>query len=217
MKNTNRKMNKKNKLAAMLAAVMVATTVSSIGASAQTMPVSGASEKTAVCVSAAQQNNRPGKVGQRIRWDDENEKKDNSPDNPAARTRTIRVKNSGWYSIKNLKIYGRMASNLAEDGSLGPGKWVQLTDTTSMAGLGFSNFSIDIPTAYESFALSFDVVGGTDFPYSGVFWTDNDCTRLEEIQINISGTCRMADVKIMVGDKTVVDESNCSSHSEWNP
>ena len=34
MKNTNRKMNKKNKLAAMLAAIMVATTAASISASA---------------------------------------------------------------------------------------------------------------------------------------------------------------------------------------
>ena len=210
MKNTN----KTRKAAAFLAAVMAMTTAASISASAETVP---APAKTAVSVCAAQQNNIPGKVGQRIRWDDENEKKDNTPEDPAARTRTIRVKNSGWFSVKNLKIYGRMASNLAEDGSLGPGKWVQLTDTTSMAGLGFSNFSIDIPTAYESFALSFDVVGGTDFPYSGVFWTDNDCTRLDEIKINISGTCRMADVEIMVGDRTVVDESNCSSHSEWKP
>ena len=199
-----------------LTAAMIASTAAAV--SAET--VSAGTESTSISC-ALQDNRRTRKPkrrdGKRSRWDDEEKKKDNSPDDPAARTRTIYVKHSGWYSIKNLKIYGREASNLAADGSLGPGKWVQLNDKTSMAGLDLSNFSFDISTVYESFAFSFDVVGGTDFPYSGVFWTDNDCTRLQEIKINIDGTCRMADVKIMVGDRTVVNETNCSSHSEWKP
>ena len=56
MKNTNRKMNKKNKLAAMLAAVMVATTAASISASADNTTVSGSTVKasgTSVCAATA--------------------------------------------------------------------------------------------------------------------------------------------------------------------
>ena len=69
---------------------------------------------------------------------------------------------------------------------------------------------------YYAFAYSFDIVWGTDWPYSGIFYSNLDA-HPETIRIQLGGTCRMASINIMVDRRTVVDDSNCSSHSEWRP
>ena len=67
------------------------------------------------------------------------------------------------------------------------------------------------------FAYSFDVTWGTDHPYSGVFWTDDDNTDWDSIYIITFGTCRMVDIDIYMGDERVVHEDDCDAHSEWTP
>ncbi len=74
-----------------------------------------------------------------------------------------------------------------------------------------------IPGDYVQFAFSFDVTWGTDFPYSGVFWDRSSEHSWEKIYIRMEGAVRNAGVTIKVGNKTVVIESNCDSHSEWRP
>ena len=57
---------------------------------------------------------------------------------------------------------------------------------------------------------------GTDWPYSGIFYSNLDA-HPEAIRIDLGSTCRMATIRITVDGRTVVDDSNCSSHSEWRP
>lgn len=66
-----------------------------------------------------------------------------------------------------------------------------------------------------AFTFSFDIKAGTDYPYSGVFWTDIHNTDWDLIDIRLNGFCRTADIWIKEGDKVAVNEENCSSHSEW--
>ena len=81
--------------------------------------------------------------------------------------------------------------------------------------------SLDITMAgdYVSFAFSFDITWGTDFPYSGVFWNNDNIynTDWDDIDIFLNGICRAASVKITVGDEVAVFEKNCSAHKEWRP
>ncbi|MBP3270614.1 MAG: hypothetical protein J6M17_00115, partial [Ruminococcus sp.] len=78
-------------------------------------------------------------------------------------------------------------------------------------------YYITISGDYVNFAFSYDIVGGTDFPYSGVFWTRSHDTDWDRINIHLSGSCRMADVSIYIGEEKVVGVTNCGSHSEWKP
>ena len=116
-----------------------------------------------------------------------------------------------FYALKTSKLYGRRITGVAPDGSWILGPWEILFSKTSYDSELFS-----IMGTYCAFAYSFDIVWGTDWPYSGVFW-NNPETRVETIRIQTAGTCRMASIRITVDDKTVVNESNCSSHSEWTP
>ena len=67
------------------------------------------------------------------------------------------------------------------------------------------------------FAYSFDVESGTSYPFSRVFWSDVDDTDWPFIFINIGGSSKNVNVRIKMGDKVVVDEKGCASHSEWRP
>ena len=85
-----------------------------------------------------------------------------------------------------------------------------------MLGLGIAGFTMAFTNSAVSFAYSFDVSLGTDFPYSGVFWNKPD-RRVSDIDIELDGEVRTADITIKVDGTTVVNETNCSSHSEWTP
>ncbi|MBQ5316405.1 MAG: hypothetical protein J6I96_02520 [Oscillospiraceae bacterium] len=128
----------------------------------------------------------------------------------------IHVSNYGWYSAKSMKLYGRRATGVDSNGNFILGKWEQLHTTTSARGLG-GGYYITISGDYVNFAFSYDIVGGTDFPYSGVFWTRSHDTDWDRINIHLSGSCRMADVSIYIGEEKVVGVTNCGSHSEWKP
>jgi len=128
----------------------------------------------------------------------------------------IHVSNYGWYSAKSMKLYGRRATGVDSNGNFILGKWEQLHTTTSARGLG-GDYYITISGDYVNFAFSYDIVGGTDFPYSGVFWTRSHDTDWDRINIHLSGSCRMADVSIYIGEEKVVGVTNCGSHSEWKP
>ena len=128
----------------------------------------------------------------------------------------IEIDNEGWYSAKNIKLYGRRATGVDSNGNFILGKWEQLNTITEKRGLG-GGFFVTVSGDYVTFAFSYDIVGGTDFPYSGVFWDKPHETDWNRIKILLMGTCRMADISIYVGDNKVVGVTNCGSHSEWKP
>ena len=66
------------------------------------------------------------------------------------------------------------------------------------------------------FAFGFDILWGTDWPYSDVFWDKVDVP-VNNIYINSSGLVRTASLKIEVNGNTVFDDWNLPSHSEWKP
>ena len=133
-------------------------------------------------------------------------------------TKTVYIRHEGGYHAKDVKLYGRKIVKVEKDGSFVLGEWEELYTNTGIHGGGFTPmFYFDINAAYVSFAFSYDITWGTDYPYSGVFWDDIYNTDWEGIHIHLSGTCRMADIKIIIDDETVVDETNCSAHKEWRP
>ncbi len=130
----------------------------------------------------------------------------------------VTVLNCGGYTAKNVKLYGRKIVSVDYKGEYVLGDWELLNGgDTTLGGIGLGGFRLSISGEYAEFAFSFDVKGGTDFPYSGIFWKNVYNHGWDNISIELSGTCRMADIEICVGSKKVVDEWNCSSHTEWRP
>ncbi len=129
------------------------------------------------------------------------------------KTITVKISNYGLYAAKNIKLYGRKAVGVDHDGNFILGKWEQIKSvSTLVGGTGFTASG-----EYVAFAFSYDVVWGTNFPFSGIFWNKVHWDGWNEIDIRLTGTCRMAGTKIYVGDELAVDESNCSAHKEWKP
>ena len=80
------------------------------------------------------------------------------------------------------------------------------------------NFELDVSKEYVEFGFEFDVVWGTSYPYSGVFWTAAQTaqTQPEKIDINIGGTTYATSIKITVNDTIeAVNDSNCKSHTPY--
>lgn len=131
--------------------------------------------------------------------------------------REIYITNFGLYHAKDVKVYGRRARAVGYDGEYILGGWELLDNTESLHGSEIGGYKLTVPGYYVEFAFSFDISWGTDYPYSGVFWSDIYNSDWREIRIRLDGTCRMADIEIKVDGTTVVSETNCSSHSEWKP
>ena len=202
MKNTKAT----RKIAAMLAAVMAMTTMATIGASAYTdMQCSG--EEVTSTGSDLNAENAERFRQQMIRI------RERQLERLYNKTITVKISNYGLYAAKNIKLYGRKAVGVDQDGNFILGKWEEMKTVSSLVGgTGFTASG-----EYVAFAFSYDVVWGTNFPFSGVFWNKVHWDGWNEIDIRLTGTCRMAGTKIYVGDELAVDESNCSAHKEWKP
>ena len=202
MKNTKAT----RKIAAALAAVMAMTTMATIGASAYTDMQSSGETVTSTGSDINQENaERFRQQMVRIR--------ERQLERLCNKTITVKISNYGLYAAKNIKLYGRKAVGVDHDGNFILGKWEQINSvSTLVGGTGFTASG-----EYVAFAFSYDVVWGTNFPFIGIFWNKVHWDGWNEIDIRLTGTCRMAGVKIYVGDELAVDESNCSSHKEWKP
>ena len=121
----------------------------------------------------------------------------------------VHLAHHGMYSLKSFAFYGR---------ELG-GNWVCLINgdrATTIPWVGGLNIII-IGKSYVEFGFEFDIVWGTDWPYSNVFWTaaQTEQEAPTDINIEMGGTVRMADIEITVNGKTVVDVTNCDSHNRY--
>ena len=113
------------------------------------------------------------------------------------------------YATKHQKFYGRPIIGVNEDGSYKLGPWEKLLDEKTGNKERYFNGK------YAEFGFSFDISWGTDWPYSDVFWTV-DKGAAKEIKIEWGGGVRTAWIEITVDGTKVVDDTNCSSHSEYN-
>ena len=116
-----------------------------------------------------------------------------------------------------MKVYGRRALCVDYDGNFILDKWEQVNTMDWIDGGGTTEITCTVDGDYVAFAFSFDIMWGTDFPYSGIIWNDIHNTNWKTINIRLGGTCRMANIKVTVGTKTVIDERNCDAHKEWKP
>lgn len=211
MKKSSRKVRF---LTTVMAGAMVMTAAASVTASAQTsdnaptasVSVNKMPQKTAQAIQEAARSNHL----RDCRWEQLTTLR--------GVKKEVTVLNCGGYTAKNVKLYGRKIVSVDHNGEYVLGDWELLGGGAStLSGIGLGGYSLTISGDYAAFAFSFDIKGGTDFPYSGVFWNDVYNYGWDEINIELSGTCRMADIEICVGGKKVVDEWNCSSHTEWLP
>ncbi|MBQ7544047.1 MAG: hypothetical protein IJT02_03800 [Synergistaceae bacterium] len=73
---------------------------------------------------------------------------------------------------------------------------------------------------YVEFAFECDIIGGTDYPYSDVFWTASQSASEapHSIKIDLSGAVRNANIAIEVNNKTVFKETNlpAGKQRDWS-
>ena len=133
--------------------------------------------------------------------------------------KTIYIENSGFFHAKNVKLYGRKCLGIDDnDGSWILGKWEQINSNQSIHASEVYKYTVD--GEYMCFAFSYDITWGTDFPYSGVFLDQNSkyfAKDWNEIEISMWGAVRTGCITIDLDDRTIVHETNCSSHKEWKP
>ena len=125
----------------------------------------------------------------------------------------VEISHSGGYVMKLTKFYAREAIGVDEDGYFILGPWKCL-DSDTNTPMFTHNFQAN--GTCVAFAYSFDIVWGTDFPFSGVFWND-PWRDVKSVEVRLGGIVRMASCFIKVNDKWVYTCDNCDSHSEWKP
>lgn len=130
----------------------------------------------------------------------------------------VTIYNYGLYHAKNVKLYGRKCLGVDDYGYWILGDWELICSEDSLHGC--TGYGYNITGDYFSFAFSFDITWGTDFPYSGVFLDQSSpcfASDWNELNIEIGGTVRTASVVMNLDDQGLFADYNCSSHSEWKP
>ena len=216
-----RKTKMMNRLVAVLAAVMAAASMASISASAiSTIPPDDWRDMDEY---EEIYDIETGIDGDKEYWRQKQlrEKYGRQLDYLESRQNTkkkVTIYNYGLYHAKNVKLYGRKCLGIDDNGNWILGSWELLNLEESFHG--GTETSFDIPGVYVSFAFSFDITWGTDFPYSGVFLDENSrffAKDWHELNIEIGGAVRTASVVMNLDDQGLFADYNCSSHSEWKP
>ena len=130
----------------------------------------------------------------------------------------VTIYNYGLYHAKNVKLYGRKCLGVDDYGDWILGDWELICSEDSLHGC--TGYGYNITGDYFSFAFSFDITWGTDFPYSGVFLDQSSpcfASDWNELNIEIGGAVRTASVVMNLDDQGLFADYNCSSHSEWKP
>lgn len=120
----------------------------------------------------------------------------------------VKIDSANSYVVKHQRLFGRPIVGVDSDGNHQLGNWELIYDGTS----GDSDFTMS--GKYAEFGYEFDIVWGTDWPYSDVFWHQPDGVA-EDIFIEFGGTARNAWIQIRVNGSTVVHDSNCDSHTRY--
>ena len=218
MKNNKRAIKKI--LSAVLAGAMMMTTAAAVTASADETFDTNSYETYAadnmdnMDLSAIKHSPAYLKLKQEQEQKEKEERKKDQITGMYLHQKKIELDQFGLYHAKSVKLYGRRVLSINDDGSFNLGNREVIRDMSMHC---LKTYKFYITGDYVEFAFSFDVTRGTDFPYSGVFWDEAYNNSWNNIRITMGGAVRTASINIKVGGNTVVDESNCSSHSEWRP
>ena len=216
-----RKTKMMNRLVAVLAAVMAAASMASISASAiSTIPPDDWRDMDEY---EEIYDIETGIDGDKEYWRQKQlrEKYGSQLDYLESRQNTkkkVTIYNYGLYHAKNVKLYGRKCLGVDDYGDWILGDWELICSEDSLHGC--TGYGYNITGDYFSFAFSFDITWGTDFPYSGVFLDQSSpcfASDWNELNIEIGGTVRSASVVMNLDDQGLFADYNCSSHSEWKP
>lgn len=122
---------------------------------------------------------------------------------------TVDLNHDMLYALKAEKFYYREVLGLSYDGAFQISGWKCINNPSS---------HFTLPGNCVIFGYSFDILGGTDWPYSGCFWGwDKQETLVDRINIDLAGLVRFAIISIRVDGELVFNDFNCDSHSEWKP
>ena len=216
-----RKTKMMNRLVAVLAAVMAAASMASISASAMsTIPPDDWRDMDEY---EEIYDIETGIDGDKEYWRQKQlrEKYGSQLDYLESRQNTkkkVTIYNYGLYHAKNVKLYGRKCLGVDDYGDWILGNWELICSEDSLHGC--TGYGYNITGDYFSFAFSFDITWGTDFPYSGVFLDQSSpcfASDWNELNIEIGGAVRSASVVMNLDDNGLFADYNCSSHSEWKP
>lgn len=216
-----RKTKMMNRLVAVLAAVMAAASMASISASAMsTIPPDDWRDMDEY---EEIYDIETGIDGDKEYWRQKQlrEKYGRQLDYLESRQNTkkkVTIYNYGLFHAKNVKLYGRKCLGVDDYGDWILGDWELICSEDSLHGC--TGYGYNITGDYFSFAFSFDITWGTDFPYSGVFLDQSSpcfASDWNELNIEIGGAVRSASVVMNLDDNGLFADYNCSSHSEWKP
>ena len=216
-----RKTKMMNRLVAVLAAVMAAASMASISASAiSTIPPDDWRDMDEY---EEIYDIETGIDGDKEYWRQKQlrEKYGRQLDYLESRQNTkkkVTIYNYGLFHAKNVKLYGRKCLGVDDYGDWILGDWELICSEDSLHGC--TGYGYNITGDYFSFAFSFDITWGTDFPYSGVFLDQSSpcfASDWNELNIEIGGGVRTASVVMNLDDNGLFADYNCSSHSEWKP
>ena len=125
------------------------------------------------------------------------------------KTISVDLNHDMLYALKSEKFYYREVLGLSYDGEFQISGWKCINNPSS---------HFTLPGNCVMFGYSFDILAGTDWPYSGCFWGwDKRETLVDCISISLSGFVRTAMIFIYVDGSLVFVDHNCDSHSEWRP
>ena len=109
------------------------------------------------------------------------------------------------YITKHQKFWARPVTGIEDNGTFKLGDW----ECLKSGGNGNMEFLVD--GKYVEFGFEFDITGGTDWPYSDVFWKVSNGVA-KKIFFNMGGACRTAKIDIEVNGKNVFHDGNCDKH-----
>lgn len=121
----------------------------------------------------------------------------------------VKIDPSNIYITKHQRLYCREIEGVDSEGNYLLGNWRLILDNST----GATEFTAS--GKYAEFGFEFDILEGTDWPYSDVFWYQQDGVA-EDIFIEYGGSIKSPWIQIRVNGSTVVYDSNCSSHTRYN-
>ena len=124
-------------------------------------------------------------------------------DEGRARANTIRVRTT---KTNNYHLYSQKFFACKSGGS-----WERLIDEQD------GNQTIYISDEYVGFGFEFCINDGANWPYSGIFWTEEDSEqeKVTDIRIAMAGTANSPSLNIFINSQNIYSQSNMSSGERY--
>ncbi len=121
---------------------------------------------------------------------------------------TVRTTKTKNYLLNVTRFYARKSAGA---------EWERIIDTTEGYNIAY------VPSDYVEFGFEFNISSGTKWPYSGMFWGAEKAAELkskggkvEDINIEMTGAVRYANIYIYVNSHKEVSQEGCSQHTQYD-